>query len=305
MQNYNSKFKIIISAAIFILFPVAVRAAVLYLDPAEGNYYQGDVFVAALRIDTKGECVNTLKVDLSFQKDLLEVIDFSQGNSILAIWLQSPKIYQEQGTVSFIGGIPAGFCGVLAGDPGKSNLLGKIIFKVKEARGGQTSAKVEFSDSSEVLLNDGLGTKAQLTLKNAIFTIFSGIPEVPQNQWQEELKKDNILPEIFEVEINKDPLIFDGKYFITFSSQDKQSGINQYEVKEGNKDWKKATSPYLLENQWLRSIIRVKAIDKAGNERIVEKAPLNEPIPWLAIISIVILLGIGYFLYKKRWRAMK
>ena len=57
--------------------------------------------------------------------------------------------------VSFSGGIPNGYKG--------DGLLGKIIFKVHEStqKGTQNNtkeAKIEFLDSSQVLLNDGLGT---------------------------------------------------------------------------------------------------------------------------------------------------
>ena len=63
--------------------------------------------------------------------------------------------------------------------------------------------------------------------------------------------------------------------------------------------WKVGDSPYLLEDQSLKSIIKVRAIDKAGNERIVEIIPEIEPAPWW--MTIIILAGIGVisFLLKK------
>ena len=305
----NSIFFFIFLYSIFyILTPTYTFAAVLYFDPAEGNYYQGDTFIVDLRIDAEEECVNTVEANLGFSQDILEAIDFSTGNSILSIWMASPFIEQSSGTISFIGGIPGGYCGVLPGDPGKSNLLGKIIFQVKKDPIQQEPkiTKVQFLDSSKVLLNDGSGTQAQVTLKDAVFTILSGIPKVPLNQWQEELEKDTIPPESFEIEINKDPSIFDGKYFIAFQTQDKQSGIDYYEIQEGKRDWKRGDSPYLLEDQGRTSIIKVKAVDKAGNERIIEKESSKKPIPWTIIIVILISAGIGYLLYKKlKWSHSK
>jgi len=148
-------------------------------------------------------------------------------------------------------------------------------------------------------LNDGFGTPAKLTLKEAVFTILTEKAEVPKEEWQEELAKDDIPPEPFEIKISQDPNIFGGKYFIVFSTTDKQTGIDHYEVKEGKIDWKRAESPYLLEDQSLKSIIKVKAVDKAGNERIAEYIPPKKPFPYWVIIPLLVGVGIGYWLYRK------
>jgi len=300
MQNYNSKFKIIISLIfIFLFLPLVAKGAILYFEPSKGEYHLGDTFIVDLRIDTEEECINTVKAIVSFPKDLLEVKDFSTGNSILSLWLESPKIDQKEGLISFVGGIPGGFCGPLPGEPEKPNLLGRIIFRVVSRDVSRSLAQVAFRNDSQVLLNDGFGTPAKLTLKEAIFTILPEKLEIPKEEWQEELAKDDIPPEPFEIKISQDPNIFGGKYFIVFSTTDKQTGIDHYEVKEGKKDWKRAESPYLLEDQSLKSIIKVKAVDKAGNERIAEYLPPQKPFPWWIIIPILVGAGISYWLYRK------
>ena len=162
-------------------------------------------------------------------------------------------------------------------------------------------ANLRFSEESQVLLNDSLGTPAKLTIKGAVFTILPGIPEIPKKEWQEELEKDTIPPEPFEIEIHRTPEIFEGKYFITFFTSDKQTGLDYFEVKEGKRNWEKAESPYLLEDQDLKSIIKVKAVDKAGNERLAEYIPpkkitWKDWLPWLILILIV--ASIIYWLWK-------
>jgi len=297
----------LLSIILFLLFmPLSSWAAILYLGPASGEYYQGGTFIIEARIDPEGECINTVGVNLSFSQDILEVVDFSQGNSILDFWIEEPSFDQTQGRISFTGGIPGGYCGILPGDPGESNLLGKLIFKVKDA-GEQFSdtAEVNFLDISQVLLNDGQGTPAKLTTRGAIFTILPEKLEVPEDEWQEELKKDNIPPEPFKIEVNQNSAIFEGKYFITFSTTDKQTGIDYFEIKEGKGDWEKVTPPYLLKDQGLENIIKVKAVDKAGNERITEYAPPKKPFPYWLIIVALLLGGIILWLvkYKKRkWK---
>ena len=74
----------------------------------------------------------------------------------------------------------------------------------------------------------------------------------------------------------------EGKKYLAFSTADATSGIDHYEVleiglnwlgdiKSGQEtEWKIVESPYLLEDQNLRSIIKIKAVDKADNERLSE-----------------------------------
>ena len=60
-----------------LFFPLSSGAAILYLEPSSSGYYQGDTFLVEARIDTQGECINTVKVELSFASDVLEIKDFS------------------------------------------------------------------------------------------------------------------------------------------------------------------------------------------------------------------------------------
>jgi hypothetical protein len=289
MQKSKFKIKFFLLIAFSLTFPLLVSAAILYLEPSSGMYHQGDTFIVKMRIDTEGECINTVKANLSFSQNVLKAVEFSTGNSILTLWLQSPEINQNEGKISFVGGVPGGFCGALPGEPGKPNLLGKIVFKVKETS-EKKEAVLRFSKESQVLLNDGFGTPAKLDFRNANFEILPEKSKIQLKEWKKELEKDNVPPEPFEIKLIKDPMIFEGKWFIVFFTVDKQSGIDHYEVKEGEREWRKAKSPYLLEDQDLKSIIKVKAVDKAGNERIVEWVPQKEILSWWKIVIILIIL---------------
>src|SRR5262249_47050520 len=107
--------------------------------------------------------------------------------------------------------------------------------------------------------------------------------------------------------IYHDASIFDGKYFITFSTIDKQTGVDYYEVLEQDANgniqgtttpaiWKRATSPYLLADQSLQSAVMVRATDKAGNQRVeilISQAPNKTGIPLLySIISVSIAFAL-------------
>jgi len=263
---------------ILLFWPLATKGAILYLEPSTGQYYQNDVFLVEIRLDTQGEYINVVNIELKYPQDILEAKDFSKGNSILTLWVKEPAF--SNGVILFIGGVPGGYWGA-------GGLLAKIAFRTH----GTDTAKIEFLDSSKVLLNDGKGTKARLTTKGAVFDILAEKLEVPKDEWKEEIEGDNILPELFKVEINQDTAIFEGKYFITFSTTDKQTGIDYYEVKEGRRDWKRAISPYVLENQKLTSDIWVKAIDKAGNYWMETLEAQNKPgINYLVYVSLGLIL---------------
>jgi len=270
-----------------ITFATPVFGAILYLEPDQGNYYREDVFIVEIKINTGGEDVNAVKANLTFPQDILEVKDFMKGDSILKLWPEEPAFSNQAGILYFTGGIPGGY-------RGENGLLGKIILKAKS--GGEGILQIK--EGSQVLLNDGFGSPANLEIKEGIFNISPEKLAVPKNEAEEELKKDNVPPEPFQIELGKDPSIFDGKYFLAFYTTDIGSGIDYYEIREGDKSWKKGSSPYLLEDQSLRNKILVKAIDKAGNERIAEiTSPFK--ITWKNILFIIIgIIAIGIII---RW----
>ncbi len=360
---------------IILLFPflagTEIRAAVLYLSPQSQTVYQGDSFIVEVKIDTEGEEINAVEVGLTFPSDLVEVIDFSKGNSVLTIWPEEPKLQGKE--INFLGGKPRGFNG--------TGSLAKITFLGKESG----KSEISFKKDSKVLLNDGRGTPAELNFLEGNYEIIKKPKNLPvisskshpdQNKWYrlttlqfhwdlvEEveysyllsydplaepdeipdrpegglmwmgdmeykgLEKDGIyyfalkqklpgedwqksvtyramvdttLPEAFEIKIGKDPSIFEGKYFLSFANQDKMSGIDYYEVKEGKRDFRRTASPYLLEDQSLVKKIIVRAYDKAGNYQESEiKPPLK--ITWkdgLYIFLILFGMGLIWWILKK------
>lgn len=114
--------------------------------------------------------------------------------------------------------------------------------------------------------------------------------------------KDMSPPELFEVLIGEDSALFDGEKFLSFSTTDAVSGVERYEIAEGSGEWKVVKSPYLLEGKQLQSIIRVKAVDKAGNERIVQFQPHKKPLvsqTFLFVLVFFILVG-GYVFWRRK-----
>jgi hypothetical protein len=286
---YSREFASMLGLVIALLIiPLFAQGARLYLEPANGQYHQGDTFIAEVKLDTESEEINTAQVNLTFPQNLLEAVDFSKGNSILTLWPEGPSFSNQTGKIYFVGGIPGGYSG-------KDGLLGKIIFKAKK----EGEATVQIKEDSQVLLNDGMGTPAKLNTGGAIFRVLAEKREVPEDEWQKLLEKDKIPPDPFEIKIGKEATVFEGKYFIAFSTIDKQTGLDHFQVKEGKRNWKRVESPYLLEDQSLKSIIKVKAVDKAGNERISEYFPPKKPFPYWIIVLILVGIGVIWVILKR------
>lgn len=320
--------------ALFLCVGHTAQAASLYMDPAFANLSRGDAVAVSVRLDTneaEEECINAVDGVITYSENIVPV-DISTGDSIFSIWVEQPKIDTEKRTITFAGGIPNGYCGRIPGDPRLTNTLVTLVFRspgfsVGAAGSSATSsAKIEFAQETTAYLNDGFGTKAPLALYGTNIDLSKTAGAVLQDPWREAVIADNIPPGDFSIALFKDTVAFNKNYFISFNANDKQTGIDQYLVMEeplskiakfdwGRADapWVVARSPYELEDQSLNSIIRVKAIDKAGNEYIATLIP-EENLRTIstefyiltagaALIGFLLLFIIGVFirsLLKKR-----
>jgi len=251
-----------------------------------GQQFQVDVI-----LNTEGEQINAIEGKITFPRDLLELKKINDGNSIINFWIEKPKSAPE-GQIVFSGIVPGGY-------NDSQGLILSITFLAKK----EGSGLIEIQNA-KTLLNDGKGTEAKLKIFNFQFSIFK---ESPAIQPLVPKIKDLEPPENFKPEIASDPTIFKGKYFLVFATQDKGSGIDHYEVLESrnqkieNRNWRTVESPYLLKDQKLKSFIYVKAVDKAGNERIATLAPrysLKWYEKWENWIIIIIVTFILYLLWK-------
>jgi len=312
----NFKFQISNSIILFLTIAISslffingVYAAEFYLESSKFEYAPNETFSVDIRLNlVLLEDINALEVYLSFDREALEVVDFSTANSILT-FIKNPAIDQQKGLINFSGIIPGGYTGRLVGDPGKSNLLGKAIFQVKKQKEGKSL--ISFLDNSQAFLNDGQGTKTTLTFvpleiqikqEEAVFN--------PLNDWERIKDDDKIPPEEFTPEIVQ----MENQYFLIFNTQDKQSGIDNYAVYESVRkrtkidllNWQVTENFYLLKDQSLKSYIYVRAVDKAGNERIVTLNPQVQ-IKWYknyfiwGIILLILLscLSFRLWIYQK------
>jgi hypothetical protein len=332
MVSKDLRLIFFVALGLFFLYaPQSADAALLYFDPAQAEVYRGDTVTLKLRLDTEeGECINTVDAVINYDAGI-RAVDVSRGNSILNVWLEEPVIDESAKTIKFAAGIPGGYCGRIAGDPSLTNVLVELVFRspgVSIGGGSKPEARVWVDEGSQVLLNDGNGTNAPVRLQDSLISLLSTPGSSPSDSWKNEVQDDKDLPADFAITLAKDDSAFSGEYFIVFNSSDKQSGIDHYEAMEepfsefeafkwGRADapWVETQSPYVLKDQTLNSTIRVKAIDKAGNERIVTLVPdaalrsmSRDTLITLSMIGTIALLLIvlaAYALWKRRQRLLE
>jgi len=129
---------------------------------------------------------------------------------------------------------------------------------------------------------------------------------------------DATSPEEFFAQVTE----IEGKKYLVFNAEDKTSGIDHYEIAEikdkglfrktkNEIDWKKVSSPYLLEDQELGGLIKIKAVDKAGNEKeyeissVKKVSTLQRFLPILFLFLILVITWILLKLFRKRNKKQK
>jgi len=296
----------------FALMPLLASAASLYFESSHRELYVGDRLEAVLMLNTENQNINAVEGKIILSKNL-KAEKIIEGDSIVNLWIQKPSVNQ-QNEIAFSGIIPGGFEGEINLQtkslwPG---VILRMILKVEKA--GEVKINIE---NSRVLLNDGQGTQAALSILAIMTTTKEGARTGPTTA----IREDRNLPEQFMPEISRNQNVFDNKWFLVFETEDKGYGIDHYEVSEvwpiiykipwlgkliAEKKSKTAESPYLLKDQGLRSYISVKAVDKAGNKRIAILAP-QKPFKWYEYVLIlaIIILGIIFiriFIKRNLWK---
>ncbi len=309
------------SAFYFLFSGINVFAAKFYFEPIINEISAGEQFSVNLMLDTENQGINALEGKVVFF-DNLELISINEGNSLISLWAVKPALTASSGEsyILYSGLVPGGYQGDLSAywqgyQPGK---VFELIFKAKETGLAQIN-----TEDAKVLLNDGKATETELSVMNYALRIIEEIrdadsdSDVPDSRFDSEAQsssledrqdsgsetqyssggsvaQNNVVdvepPEDFQPVITRIPEISGDKWFLVFNSQDKDSGIDHYEIQENrnqkienkaieDKEWAAAESPHLLNDQKLRSYVYVKAVDKASNEKITMLPPQN-PLAW-------------------------
>ncbi len=239
-----------------------------------------------ISLNTQDEVVNVVSGDVVYPKDLLAFEGFEDGGSLVSVWID--RFVEKDGRIHYAGMIPGGY-------QGSEGYVASLIFEAKKP--GEAQILI---DNVKAFRHDGLGTEIPLPSSSVLIAISHDAPE-PEGVIG---VIDSTAPEPFSIFLSREGETFEGKWFIVFLAQDKGVGIDHYEVAERREvwgvntstdglEWERVESPYVLKDQLRLSRIFVKAIDRAGNETVVELAP--QPMPFSIIITVIVVVVFAVF----------
>lgn len=263
-------------------------AATLRVNSSRSSLNVGDQVKVDISFDTQGENVNAIQGQITFPNNLFSFQGVNDGASPVTFWVEQPHEVAS-GVVEFSGIMPGGFTGQA------SSVLSILLTPVS---GGTGIVSV---DNAEVLRNDGQGSSVPVAVSSSWAFIVGSAAGSSVTASEQPVRFT--IPESFTPSIARDPNIYNGQYFLVFSTTDKGSGINYYEVTEvpagtalsQNPSWTSAKSPYLLKDQTLSSDIYVRAINNAGSSITVKLPAEHHSAGQIAWQIIVLVLGLILF----------
>jgi len=193
MNKTNKKTFIITSLCLgLLLIPLFIKkvprrhalaaGASLYLSPSQGTFYVDSTFNISIFVNTGGNDINAVKVDLKFDPRHLQITRPTSGKSFITLWVSQPTYSNIEGKASFQGGIPT------PGINTSSGLVSTITFRAKAP--GSTTLSI--LSSSKVLLNDGKGTNILTSMGQGRYSLVipppsalkvSSVTHADANEW--------------------------------------------------------------------------------------------------------------------------
>ncbi len=300
-MNY---FKTVFTSIILFLFFVQPTfAARYYVKTDTQTFTSKGFFQLDVYLDSIDEVINAFDGEIGLPKELVSIIDIRTGGSYVSFWVEPPKQLSNN-SIRFAGIFPGGY-------EGNKAFLFSLIGQIKDDTSRKQSASPFLGkitmENMHVLLHDGLGTPADVNYVPFNFTITSIASNDDNRQVLQ--ANDTEPPEIFIPILTQDPNLNNGQKTIVFSTQDKGVGVSHYELYESDTqvdpkntneelEWSQVVSPHLLQDQTLSKNIYIKAVDKVGNERIVQlpaQHPLghySEKAIWGIILTVLIVLAV-------------
>ena len=160
MSTKSVSIGVFLALLLALATPFIASAATLSLTPSSATVGAGNIFTVKLLVNTQGQAINSADAVLNFPTDLLRVVSISDSDSIFSLWVQNPIFSNNNGTISFTGGLPT---------PGFTGSAGNIINIVFQAEKAGTASVL--ISSGDVFANDGLGTDILNASNPAQFTL--------------------------------------------------------------------------------------------------------------------------------------
>ena len=296
----KNSVKIVFLAAVIFLYHVSLAHAAT-VQVTKDAHTQTRVTLSVY-LNPEKENINAVSGELIFPEDIVAFESVSTANSIIAMWIESPK--KEGNKIIWSGIIPGGFTGVQssASEGRKPGKLFSVTFIIKTAK----AATISF-ERLLAFLNDGNATA--VSIKASSFQITGDATSTSRTLPEGGL---SLAPEITAF-IANDPLVAEGKWFVVFNSNTSEVSITQYEIAETyesnpadvpEKKWKIAQSPYVLAHQSRSHFVHIKAIAQDEKSFFYTLTPsranfLRNNILLYGILGIILAILLLYRQKKK------
>ena len=283
----------------FMVFTAAAQAAgenILHLRAGADEFSRQ---TAILYLDA-AEDVNALEATLHFDPAEITIQDVDDGGSVVPFWIEAPFYSNDAGFIRLAGAVPGGYSG--AG--GKIATISFTATRTGQLKGFTASIV-------KLYKNDGQGTLTHLEFRPAEL---EGSVTAPPDAIRFYYQDDVVPPEDFRPEVFRLPEVNENRWSVAFDTTDKGSGVDFFEILEvpigdnssklGRK-WQTATSPYPLQDQTLGSDIYIRAIDRAGNFRVVRIDSVHPPgaktysVTAVTLFAVLLLIGLAAFAWTK------
>jgi len=184
LRTTKSWWYLVFILVVFSVLPEAAGAegASLSIYPMTGSFTVGSTFDVSIFLNTGGENVNAVRVDLKFDPEKLQVVTPAKGLSAVGVWVFPPSFSNTKGEISLQGG----FLG--KGINTSEGLISVIVFEAIAS--GRT--EVNFLDSSQVLVGEVEGVNILTSVNRGVYDIIPSPPKGPkifseshpdQNEW--------------------------------------------------------------------------------------------------------------------------
>lgn len=266
-------------AFVFIISPNISRAAFVYPEVKSQHVVSGDKFMVSIFLNTEGESINSVEglVGVYSPEGPVYVHNLTVAGSDFSLWPNKPSLAfgKENSSINFVAGQPGGLI--------KDNALLFTLALATENPGDVYVIPVSLTGYK----NDGKGTPVVVRDIELKITV-NDVDRTLRDEWDEIVTSDDEPPLPFTIQMGQDDSVYEGKKFISFFTTDAQSGIDRYEVKEGDLDPVRSGTTYVLQNQTEQNI-SVTAYDKAGN---VQTSIYTPELPSGKLFDIISIIGI-------------
>ncbi len=281
----------------FSFMPAAAQAAEFFFTTSKDTVSVGDVVTVQAVLATE-VLVNAIEGEVVVSPEQFSIKKIYTGSSVISFWIHHPKERSQQ-TVSFSGITPGGFSGA------KETVIELELLAERPGTSTITFANMR------LLAHDGLGSDVAHEKQSLVFFV----DDRSDNEFVQSPSLDADAPLPFTPIITSDPELFDGKNVLIFTTQDKQTGVEAYYVREYRSrfgrffsPWREVESPYVIEDQSQQSFIDIKVVDKVGNERVVSIVPVQaaQATKGLVLVFVfAIVITMLLVLYRTRQRLVR